>query len=368
VSTAETVDAVVVGAGVVGLAVARRLAEAGLETLLLESAGSIGSGISSRNSEVIHAGIYYPTGSLKARLCVAGRDALYAYCAERGIGARAVGKLIVATDEREVATLDGYRAQARANGAGDLEPLDARAVRELEPEVDAVAGLFSPRSGIVDSHALMLSFLGDFERAGGVLALQSPVLALRPCSQGMALDVGGAQPMSLRAGCVVNAAGLGAPALAARCEGLQAVPRLWLARGRYYGLSGPPPFRHLVYPVAGGGGLGVHVTLDLAGGVRFGPDVEWIDAEDYGFDDGARDAFAAAIRRYYPALDPSRLTPAYTGIRPKLVGPGEAAADFRIDDAEVHGIPGLVNLFGIESPGLTASLAIAEQVSALLHR
>jgi L-2-hydroxyglutarate oxidase LhgO len=367
VSASGTVDAVVVGAGVVGLATARALARAGHETLVLEATDRFGSGTSSRNSEVIHAGIYYPTGSLKARLCVAGRERLYAYCAERGVDARAIGKVIVATTEAELATLERYRSQARANGAGDLAPLDRAELRALEPAVRGVGGLHSPRSGIVDSHALMVALLGDLEAAGGVLVTGAPVTAVRAADAGLELEVGGRDPTRLVTGLLVNAAGLGAPGLAARMAlpGVDA-PRQWYARGRYYGYTGAVPFRHLVYPVAGGGGLGVHLTLDLAGAARFGPDVAWIEDEDYAFDDSERGAFVEAIRRYWPELDPARLAPAYTGIRPKLVGPGAPAADFRIDGPGEHGVPGLVQLFGIESPGLTASLALADEVLARL--
>lgn len=366
-SAADRVDAVVVGAGVVGLATARALALAGHETVVLEATDRFGSGTSSRNSEVIHAGIYYPTGSLKARLCVAGRERLYAYCAERGVDARAFGKVIVATTEAELATLEAYRTRARANGAGDLAPLDGPALRDLEPALRGVGGLHSPRSGIVDSHALMVALLGDLEAAGGVLVTGAPVTAVRAVDAGLELEVGGSDPTRLVTGTLVNAAGLGAPGLAARMAlpGV-AAPRQWYARGRYYGYTGAVPFRHLVYPVAGSGGLGVHLTLDLGGGARFGPDVAWIDDEDYAFDDSDRSAFVEAIRRYWPELDPARLVPGYTGIRPKLVGPGAPAADFRIDGPGEHGVPGLVQLFGIESPGLTASLALADEVLARL--
>lgn len=359
----------VVGAGVVGLAVARALAREGAEVLVLEAEDTFGTITSSRNSEVIHAGIYYPTGSLKARLCVAGRERLYAYCAERCVAHRAVGKLIVATGDAERAVLEGYRAQAAANGAGELALIDADALAALEPEVRAVAALHSPRTGIVDSHGLMLALLGDLEAAGGLLVCRTPVRAARLEGDGFELETGGDAALRLHCRRLVNAAGHGAQALAGAMAGFPAaqVPPLYLARGRYYGYGGRVPFRHLVYPIPQAGGLGVHATLDLAGGLRFGPDVEWIDVVDHRFDDSAREAFVAAIRRWFPGLDATRLTPGYTGVRPRVVGPGEAAADFRIDGEAVHGVPGLVQLFGIESPGLTAALAIADEVVGRLH-
>lgn len=359
---------VVVGAGVVGLAVARALALAGEEVLVLEAEAAFGTVTSSRNSEVIHAGIYYPTGSLKARLCVEGRERLYAYCAERGIAHRAVGKLVVATREAEVAVLEDHRARAAANGAGELALLDAGALAALEPEVRAVAALHSPRTGIVDSHGLMVALLGDLEAAGGLLVCRTPVLAARVEERSFELQTGGAAPLRLCCRRLVNAAGLGAAALARAFEGFPTgcVPPSHFARGRYYGYGGRVPFRHLVYPLPEAGGLGVHATLDLAGGLRFGPDVQWIEEVDHEFDDGAREAFAASISRWFPGLEAQRLVPGYAGVRPRIAGPGEGPADFRIDGPEVHGIPDLVQLFGIESPGLTASLAIADEVRALL--
>ncbi|MEE4298642.1 MAG: FAD-dependent oxidoreductase [Pseudomonadales bacterium] len=364
----EAADAVVVGAGVVGLAVARALALAGASVLVLEAEQTFGSVTSSRNSEVIHAGIYYPTGSLKARLCVAGRERLYRYCAERGVAHRATGKLVVATGEAERAVLERYRLQAAANGAGDLALLEADAVAALEPAVRACAALHSPRTGIVDSHGLMVALLGDLEAAGGLLVCRTPVRAARIETRGFELETGGAAPMRLRCRRLVNAAGLGAQALARALEGYppEHVPPRHLARGRYYGYGGRVPFRHLVYPVPEAGGLGVHATLDLTGGLRFGPDVEWIDSVDHGFDDSAREAFVVAIRRWFPTLEAERLVPGYTGVRPRVAGPEAGSADFRIDGPVLHGVPGLVQLFGIESPGLTASLAIADEVRSLL--
>ncbi len=360
---AERVDVVVIGAGVVGLACARALAQTGRDVLVLERHGQIGTETSSRNSEVIHAGIYYPAGSRKAALCVRGKALLYNYCRERGIPHRACGKIIVASSEAQIPLLEQYRAQARRNQAGTLRWLSGAEVCALEPAVRAEAGVMSDSTGIIDTHAYLLSLQGDLEAAGGAIAFETEVLGLSVSAEGLRVAT---RELDLLAGAVVNAAGLSAPMVAAwACAD---VPRPHYARGRYYTYQGVAPFSRLVYPVAEAGGLGVHVTLDLAGQVRFGPDIEWIDEVDYSFDDSRREAFAAAIRRYFPALDPARLQPGYTGIRPKISGPGESAADFRIDDPAVHGVPGLINLLGIESPGLTASLAIAETVTERLAR
>jgi L-2-hydroxyglutarate oxidase LhgO len=336
--------------------------------LVLEAESRFGTGISSRNSEVIHSGIYYAPGSHKARLCVQGRERLYAYCEQRAIPHRQLGKLIVATSEADLPILQRYRTLARANGAGDLPWLAADEVRALEPEVMCVRGIHATRTGIVDSHALMLAMLGDLGGAGGQVAYRAPLLRATARDGGFVVDVGGTDRVTLTCAELVNCAGLGAPAVARTIEPLArgALPQARYAKGHYYGLAGPSPFRHLVYPVAEAGGLGIHVTLDLGGRARFGPDVQWIDTVDYAFDEGRRGRFADAIRRYYPALDERRLQPDYTGIRPKIAGPGEPAADFRIDGPEAHGIAGLVNLMGIESPGLTASLAIGDHVRGLL--
>lgn len=360
----EQVDCIVIGAGVVGLAVARALALAGREVIVLEAANAIGTGTSSRNSEVIHAGIYYPKGSLKATLCVGGREPLYDYCRDHGVGHARLGKIIVAATPGELPVLDQYLAAARANGVHDLQTLDVAAVRELEPAVQCAGGLLSPSTGIIDSHGLMLAYQGDLEERGGVVALESPVLSGRVSGDGIRLDVGGSAPMSVIARVVVNCAGLHAPQVARSIEGFPAahVPREHYARGQYFVLSGRSPFSRLVYPIAEPGGLGVHVTLDLAGRARFGPDVKWIDTIDYSFDTSRKAAFAAAIRRYYPALDEDRMTDGYTGIRPKIGGPKDPAGDFVISGPREHGVAGIVNLFGIESPGLTSSLAIAERV------
>ena len=357
-----------VGAGVVGLAVARALAQAGREVLVLEAEGQIGMGTSSRNSEVIHAGIYYPRDSLMARLCVAGRRQLYTFCADHGVPHRRCGKLIVATSPAEAELLPAIRDRAAANGVEELALLTRVAAQTLEPALECVAALHSPVTGIVDSHAYMLALQGDAEAAGALVALHSPCMAVRVTGGGFELEVGGAEPTRLACALLVNAAGLGAPALAARIDGLAAehVPRLHLAKGNYYSLEGRAPFARLVYPVPVPGGLGVHLTLDLAGQARFGPDVEWVDSPDYRVDPARAASFYAAVRRYWPGLRDGALAPAYSGIRPKLSGPGEAQRDFVVQDAAVHGVPGLVNLFGIESPGLTSALALADLVRARL--
>ena len=361
-------ECVVVGAGVVGLAAARALQRAGVQTFLIEANDHIGMETSARNSEVIHAGIYYPQGSLKAALCVAGREQLYAYCAEKGVPHRRLGKLIVATSEAEVATLEGYKAAAEANGVTDLRWVDRAELRAREPEVAGVRALLSPSTGIIDSHSYMQALLHDFEEAGGHLVCKTRVE--RVVARGSSFDIYDDRGDHYSTRRLVNSAGLFAPAFAAKIEGLapQYVPKAHFAIGHYYLLPGRSPFRQLIYPVAVTGGLGVHVTLDMAGQVRFGPDVRWIDAVDYCFDDARRADFVAAIQRYYPGLDPARLVPGYTGIRPKISGPDAPAADFVIQGPADHGIPGLINLFGIESPGLTASLAIGEQVEGQLSK
>ena len=368
----EQVDAVVVGAGVVGLAVARALALAGREVIVLEAENAFGTGISSRNSEVIHAGIYYPTGSLRAALCVQGNRLLYDYCASHGVAHQRCGKLIVATSVDEMAALDRLRVTAAANGVHDLQPLSAAQAIAMEPALHCVGALLSPSTGIIDSHGLMLALLGDAERAGAVLALGARVQGGRITPQGIELDVNtsGTDAMTLRAACVVNSAGLDAPALARTLAGLAPahVPRERLAKGCYFTLSGRAPFSRLVYPAPGQSShLGVHLTLDLGGQARFGPSFRWVDQLDYSVDPAEAEAFYAEVRRYWPALADGTLQPGYAGLRPKISGPGEPAADFRIDGAETHGVAGLVNLFGIESPGLTASLAMADRVAGMLR-
>jgi L-2-hydroxyglutarate oxidase LhgO len=364
----ERVDCVVIGAGAVGLAVARQLALSGREVLVLEAATMIGTETSSRNSEVIHAGIYYPTGSLKARTCVAGKHRLYAYCAERGIPHRRCGKLIVAVTDAQKATLEAIRAKAAANGADDLVWLEPEAVSALEPEVHCTAALLSPSTGIIDSHALMLAFQGDAEDHGAMLAFRAPVERGRITDDGIELEVGGAEPMTLLARTVVNSAGLHAVDLARQLEGLdpQLLPTAYLCKGNYFTLSGARPFRHLIYPVPEEAGLGVHVTIDLAGQVRFGPDVEWVEQISYDVDPARAKVFYDAVRAYYPGLKDGAIEPGYAGIRPKITPKGTQAADFVIQGPAAHGVPGLVNLFAIESPGITASLALAEEVERAL--
>ena len=360
----ERVEAVVIGTGVVGLAVARELAMAGIEVIALEAADMIGTGTSSRNSEVIHAGIYYPKGSVKALTCVAGKHMLYDYCAEKGVPHRRCGKLIVATNEVQNNTLNDIKAKAAANGVDDLTWLSPEEVRAIEPEVACTGALLSPSTGIIDSHSLMLAFQGDAEDHGAFLAFNAALQRGRITGDGIEIEVGGAEPMALKAAFLVNAAGLEAPDVARKLEGLNQalLPRTHYAKGNYYTLSGARPFKHLVYPVPEEGGLGVHVTIDLGGQVKFGPDVEWIDELNYDVDPGRADKFYEAIRSYYPGLKDGAIEPGYAGIRPKITAKGEPAADFVIQGPKDHGVPGLVNLFGIESPGLTASMAIAQSV------
>ena len=361
-------DVAVVGAGVVGLAVARALALGGREVFILERERSVGQHTSSRNSEVVHAGIYYPPGSLKARLCVRGRRMLYEYCEERGIPHARVGKLVVASTESELPGLERLLTNARACAVDDLQRLGPEDIRRLEPEVSAVRGLLSPSTGILDSHAFMESLLADARRAGAELALETPVMGGRVEDRGVELHLGGAEPGPVRFELVVNSAGLWAPELARHIEGLppSTVPRAYFAKAHYFVLAGPSPFRHLIYPLPVPGGLGTHVTLDLGGQARFGPDVEWVDGVDYRFDETRAVEFYDSTRRYYPALRDGQLVPGYTGVRPKISGPGEPPADFVVQGPPTHGVPGLVNLYGIESPGLTAAMALAEWVERLV--
>ena len=369
------IDCLVAGAGVVGLAVARALALQGRAVLVAEAAGTIGAGASSRNSEVIHAGIYYPAGSLKARLCVRGKQLLYAYCAARGVAHRRLGKLLVATSAPEAALLEGIAERARANGvdgADALRRLDAAEARALEPALHCTAALLSPSTGIIDSHALMLAYQGDAENAGAQCVFRAPLLSARALRTGgfearlgTVSDDGAddGEVTTLTCAVLINAAGLHAPALARRIAGLPAatIPNAYLCKGSYFTLPGRAPFTRLIYPIPGHAGLGVHLTLDLGDQARFGPDTEWIEREDYALDPRRAAAFYEAVRRYWPGLPDGALTPGYAGIRPKISGPDAPAADFAIHGPAAHGVPGLVNLYGIESPGLTASLAIAEE-------
>jgi L-2-hydroxyglutarate oxidase LhgO len=367
----EQVDAVVMGAGVVGLAVARSLALAGREVMVLESENAIGTGTSARNSEVIHAGIYYPAGSLKARLCVQGKQLLYAYCAERGVAHRQLGKLIVATSPEQVQALEGILSKAAANGVHDLQKLSAAEAIALEPALACEAALLSPSSGIVDSHGFMLALQGDMENAGGLLALLSPVqhIGLRQGTASHPMRVQTQDGTELACRVLVNAAGLSAVPMARAMAGLNPdlLPQAHYAKGNYFTLAGQAPFSRLIYPVPEAAGLGVHLTLDLGGQAKFGPDVQWVsDPADLQVDPSRGDAFYAEVRKYWPALADGALLPGYAGIRPKINAPSEASADFLIQGPSEHGVPGLVNLLGIESPGLTSSLAIAEEVGRRL--
>lgn len=357
-------DAIVVGAGVVGIAVARALALKGHEVLLLESEREFGAGTSSRNSEVIHAGLYYPQGSLKAATCVAGRKLLYDFCVARGVPHRKLGKLIFAADASQIGALDKIAAAAAAAGVDDMVRLSAQQARAMEPELQAYEALFSPSTGIIDSHAFMLAMLGEAEAHGATLVCGAEVQRVTRHKGLWQVHVTGEDAPVVAAPILINAAGLGAQKLAGMIEDMQVeyVPPLYLARGVYFTYSGKTPFSHLIYPVPEPGGLGTHLTLDMAGQARFGPDVEWIDEIDYRVNPDRLDAFATAARRIWPGLDPARLAPGYAGIRPKITGPNEAAGDFILSGPARHKCEGLVHLFGIESPGLTASLALADLV------
>jgi len=363
----DKVECVVIGAGVIGLAVARRLAQAGREVILLEATEAIGTVTSSRNSEVIHAGIYYKAGSLMARMCVGGKQALYQYCRDHGIPHRNCGKLIVATSPKEAEKLQSIRAHAEANGVDDLQTLSGTEARALEPALNCDAALLSPSTGIIDSHAYMLALRGDAEDAGAACAFLTPLLQARAAGARIELDAGGDAPMSLECRLLVNAAGLSAPAVARNIDGMpiEQIPPAYLAKGNYFSCSARAPFSRLIYPVPEPGGLGVHLTLDMAGQARFGPDVEWIEKVDYTVDPARAERFYPAIRRYWPTLPDGALMPSYSGIRPKIVPPAVATQDFLIQGPREHGVEGLINLFGIESPGLTSSLAIADYVGEL---
>ena len=371
----DQIQTVVLGAGVVGLAVARELALQGQEVVLLESTDAFGTGTSSRNSEVIHAGIYYPAGSLKAKLCVQGRQMLYVYCQERQIPHKACGKLIVATSVQQVAQLSAIQAKANANGvlgADQLRLMSAEEAKAMEPDLKCEAALWSPGTGIIDSHALMLSYLGDFENAGGVLALNSAfssaqIVRTSDTTQFIVRTQDGTEILAQN---VINSTGLSAPNTARQFEGMDLanLPRAYYAKGNYFSLAGRSPFSRLIYPVPEAAGLGVHLTLDMAGQAKFGPDVEWVDSPDKLEVDPSRgDAFYAEVRKYWPGLKDGALMPSYSGIRPKINSPQETAADFCIMGPTTHGVSGLVHLLGIESPGLTSSLAIAREVSQALQ-
>jgi L-2-hydroxyglutarate oxidase LhgO len=364
----DKVECVVIGAGVIGLAIARRLARAGREVIVLEAAEGIGTVTSSRNSEVIHAGIYYPAGSLMAQMCVSGRRALYEYCLDHGIPHRNCGKLIVATTAKETEKLQSIKAHAEANGVLDMQTLSGHDARALEPALNCDAALLSPSTGIIDSHAFMLALRGEAEDAGAAFAFHTPLLRARSAATGIELDAGGSAPVSLECRLLINAAGLGAPAVARSTDGMpiELIPPAYLAKGNYFSCSARAPFSHLIYPVPEPGGLGVHLTLDMAGQARFGPDVEWVETIDYAVDPARAERFYPAIRRYWPTLPDGALMPSYSGIRPKIVPPAVAVQDFLIQGPRDHGVCGLVNLFGIESPGLTSSLAIADYVGELV--
>ncbi len=357
-------DVCIVGAGVIGLAVARALTLSGRSVVVIEARAAFGEETSSRNSEVIHSGIYYPTGSLKARLCVAGRAALYDFCTGRGVPHARCGKLIVAADESEMAGLEALARKGAQNGVDDLRLLSAREAKALEPALACVGALLAPATGIIDSHAYMLALQGDAE--GAAFAYRAPFLSARRETGGFEVEVGGAEPARMSVGALVNSAGLAASRVARAIEGLTDIPETLFAKGNYFALAGRAPFRRLIYPAPQAHGLGVHLTFDLAGQARFGPDVEWVERLDYDVNPERARGFADAIRRYWPSLPDDALSPAYAGVRPKISGPSDPAPDFRIDGPAAHGIAGLVNLYGIESPGLTASLAIAEEVAALL--
>ena len=365
----EKIDCAVIGAGVAGLACARALAQTGREVVLLERHGAMGAEMSARNSEIIHAGIYYPPDSLKARFCVEGRRALYSFCAAHGAPHKKCGKLIVATQDAELAQLRELKKRGEANGVDGLRLLTKREAETLEPALACVGALLSSETGILDSHQFMLALAADFEAAGGVIALRARVAGGAVAAGGITLDLAGDENMSLRARRVVNAGGLAAHEIARRLAGFppDKIPALRFAKGRYFAYSGVAPFSRLIYPLPAPGGLGIHVTLDLAGRARLGPDVVWdVAADDLAVETAAREAFYQSARVYWPSLERNRLYPDYAGVRPKLAGPDDPPADFRIDGPAFHGAPGLVNLYGIESPGLTAALAIGDYVAAML--
>src|SRR5947209_3868766 len=359
----------VIGAGVVGLAIARQAALGGHEVIVAEATGGIGNGVSSRNSEVIHAGMYYPSGSLRAHHCVRGRRMLYEFCASHGVPHKKVGKLIVAVDERQTARIEGSARPGEINGVEGLEFLGGNAARAMEPALYCTAALLSNETGIIDSHSFMLALQGDMEDRGGMIAFNTRIERLTPSGSGWEVTFGGAESGTLTVDAVINTAGLGAQNIARATDGypVSRVPRLVLAKGNYFGFAGKPAFSHLIYPAPVEGGLGTHVTLDMAGRMRFGPDVEWLESESYTVDPKRADSFYASVRTYFPGFPDNSLVPDYCGIRPKLTGRGEPAADFLIDGPAAHGLPRLLHLFGIESPGLTSALSIAEDAVAQIQ-
>lgn len=359
----------VIGAGVVGLAAARAAALKGHEVIVAEAENAIGTGVSSRNSEVIHAGMYYPTGSLRAKHCVAGRRMLYDLCASHGVAHKKCGKLIVATSDDETKKVEQIAAQGKINDVEGLTMLTAAEAKALEPALVCTAALLSPETGIVSAHDYMLALRGDLEDAGGVIAFNTPVTGAARKDGQWLVSFGGSEAAEMAFDAVINCGGLSAQKIAHAMPDYPAarVPKRVLAKGNYFTYAGKPAFTRLIYPTPVTGGLGVHVTLDLAGRMRFGPDVEWIEEEFYPVDPTRADAFYERIRTYWPALKDGALAPDYSGIRPKLTGPGEPAADFLIDTPAEHGLPGLVQMFGIESPGLTSSLSLAAFVAGAIE-
>lgn len=359
----ERADVAIIGAGVIGLAVARAMSLKGREVVILDRGETIGCETSSRNSEVVHAGIHYAPGTLKARLCVEGRERLYEYCAGKGVAHRRLGKLIAAAGPEQISALETIKTNAESNGVGDLAILSGPQAQAMEPALACEAALYSPSTGIVDSHGLMVALLADAQANGATLALRSPVTGGAAGNGRVLLEVGGTHPATLSCDTVVNSAGFYAPGVARSFKGFpqDSVPKGYFCKGNYFTLSGKTPFSRLIYPAPETAGLGIHLTLDLGGAAKFGPDVQWVDNIDYRVDPRRADAFYAAIRKYWPALPDGALQPGYAGIRPKIQAPGEPAADFIIEGPREHGVPGLVNLFGIESPGLTACLAIADE-------
>jgi len=363
------IDCVVAGAGAIGLAIARELAQADREVLIVESEEAFGRGVSSRSSEVVHAGMYYTPGSLRAQLCVEGKWLLYDFMKKHNVAHTSCGKLIVACEPQEVATLEGIVEKGAVNGVDDLEMLDQQDAMALEPELACVAAILSPSTGMMDSAGIMLALLGEAENAGATLATRSPVVGGRVGARQIEIDIGGAEPMTVGCNLFVNSTSLNAPDVASKLEGLDAVhvPTSYFGKGSYFSMAGKVPFKRLIYPCPVVGGLGVHLTIDVGGQARFGPDVEWVTQPNYDVDPARGDEFYALVRRYWPGLPDGVLQPSYAGIRPKIVPPGNQTQDFRIDGPQVHGVPGLINLFGMESPGLTSSLAVGRYIMNLIH-